>query len=371
MKKILFFTFLLIWQIGFSANESDKLQKINQQIKSVKENLTHKQAEKKTLNDKLKNLEVSIGNVARKLDDNSQQLKTQVKKLDQLKTQESAIKIKIEEQQTQLQKQIETAYVLSRQPKLKVLLSQQNPDSISRMMKYNEYINFARVRYIKSINSSLQELVETEKQVGEQTRMIKTLVENQAREKQSLQHNFNKRKIVLTELNQQINSQQSRLKQLIDNKRELESLVSKLREQAKKQTFTSFAKMKGKLPWPTEGKVVQGFGTSIDGNRLRSTGVTISAPIGRDVRAIAPGRVVFANWLKGYGLLLIVEHSDGFMTLYGHNYSLYKTKGQTVKTGDLIAKVGKSGGFSKSSLYFEIRHAGQPVNPARWCAGKP
>ena len=129
----------------------------------------------------------------------------------------------------------------------------------------------------------------------------------------------------------------------------------------------AFGKLKGKLHWPTQGRVQDNFGKNRASGRKLTNGVLIQADEGREVRSVAQGRVAYADWLRGYGMLLILDHGDGYMSLYGHNQAIYKELGEWVQAGEVIATVGKSGGENQSSLYFEIRHNGKPDNPLRWC----
>jgi len=371
-QTIIVIVCLLLSQITFAADNSaqanKKLQKVNQQISRAKKNLSGQRNQKKSLNNQLKKLEISIGHIAKKLDKSQHQLAKKNKKLKTLQAKENADTTKMKKQQQQLEQQIRIAYVLSRQSPLKIILNQQSPSNVSRLLAYNNYLNQARAHYIGTIHQTLTDLKQTKTAIIQQTSKIKALRQQQLSEKKLLKNSLKKRKRVIVALNQKISSQTTQLKQLTDNKKTLTTIINQLAKQKALASSHSFKNQRGKLPWPTKGKIVSRFGTKIDGNRMRSTGVTIRAPIGQDVYAIAPGRVVFADWLKGYGLLMIVAHGDGYMTLYAHNYSLYKAKGDTVKTGDLIARVGKSGGLSKSGLYFEIRQAGRPLNPAKWCS---
>ena len=165
---------------------------------------------------------------------------------------------------------------------------------------------------------------------------------------------------------------------MLDDQRQLERVVKVITENLPHTDAgldvirqTPFGKLKGKLVWPALGKVKRLFGKKRQSGRLRWKGVLIEARQGNNVRAVAAGRVAYADWLRGYGLLLIIDHGDGYMSLYGHNESLFKETGDWVSAGDVIASVGKSGGRKLSSLYFEIRHKGKPVNPTRWCKKMP
>lgn len=129
----------------------------------------------------------------------------------------------------------------------------------------------------------------------------------------------------------------------------------------------NFALLRGKLPWPTKGTVLHYFNTTIAKSELKSTAELISAPDEQPVYSVAPGVVVFSKWLEGYGLLIIINHGEGYMTLYGRNHSLYKHEGDQVAAGDLIATVGQSGGYEKPALYFAIRYNAKPLDPNQWC----
>lgn len=162
------------------------------------------------------------------------------------------------------------------------------------------------------------------------------------------------------------------LNTLLANKQALEQLVTQLNTPSPKtpvyqQPSQPFVNMQGKLTWPTVGQITQRFGSSVDQTSVTSEGVFISAPQNQPVRAVYPGRVIFAGWLRGIGMLIILDHGNGYMTLYGHDHSLFKKVGDVVKAGDEIADVGFSGGDQKSGLYFQIRANGQPLNPETWC----
>jgi septal ring factor EnvC (AmiA/AmiB activator) len=131
-----------------------------------------------------------------------------------------------------------------------------------------------------------------------------------------------------------------------------------------------FHSRKGKLRWPARGRLAQRFGAPRSGG-LRWRGVMIEAQEGGEVRAVSQGRIAFSDWMRGFGLLLIIDHGDGYMSLYGHNQTLYKEVGEWVDTGEVVALLGASGGRTESGLYFEMRHKGRPINPVHWCAGKP
>ena len=181
-----------------------------------------------------------------------------------------------------------------------------------------------------------------------------------------------KRETIIANLDRQLKKQGTHLSQLEENARNLSQLIESLADILTEAPTPSvphkkFAQMKGKLAWPVKGKVQKLFGRPKPPSNLRWQGVVIQAPMGNNVRAVSHGRIAFADWLRGMGNLIIIDHGNGYLSLYGHNQSLYKEAGEWVEAGDIIASIGNSGGQKKPGLYFEIRKKGKPQNPSRWC----
>ena len=180
------------------------------------------------------------------------------------------------------------------------------------------------------------------------------------------------RKKVVRSLKAEIKSKGQQLDGLLADEQELKSLLQALTEAlsdipAAPGDHKPFAKLKGKLKWPTSGRRLKAYGESRRIGSLRWQGVVIAGKEGQEVKAVSHGRVAYADWLRGYGLLLIIDHGDGYMTLYGHNQSLFREVGDWVEKGEVIAAVGNSGGIDNHALYFEIRKDGKPTDPIRWC----
>jgi murein hydrolase activator len=162
---------------------------------------------------------------------------------------------------------------------------------------------------------------------------------------------------------------------LLHNKQQLEETVQQLSKQVKQSVFRQqssvpnlpFGELRGKLSWPAQGHIRDAFGTQVYQSQLRWDGTLIAAPLGEPIHAVAAGRVIFSKWMAGYGLLLIVNQGNGYMTLYGRAQTLTKSVGDYIKANEVIGTVGKSGGFTRPSLYFSIRHDGTAINPATFC----
>ncbi len=276
----------------------------------------------------------------------------------------------LNQQQQLLAQQIRANYQLGKYQYVKLLLNQEDPNAISRLLTYFHYINKARVKIITKLNQALSALLDSKQKIVLHTEKLQTLINQQQQQQQQLITQQNYRQKVLQQLNASIDTKDKKLTMLTGNKSRLEQLINQLKESTwQAQPKQPFAAMKHKLPWPTAGRPQNMFGQSIDNSTLTYNGVMIKAPLGQAIKAVYPGKVVFANWLRGFGLLLIIEHGQGFMTLYAHNNSLYKKTGDRVRSGDLIATVGNSGGNEQNGLYFEIRRNGKPLNPLAWCSG--
>jgi septal ring factor EnvC (AmiA/AmiB activator) len=260
---------------------------------------------------------------------------------------------------------------MGRQERLKILLNQQDPATVSRVMVYYDYLNRVRAQKMQAIRAHMQRLAATEREIAEEEKNLAHLQEQQQAELAAMRLSQGQRQAVVARLTRELQDQGEQLDRLQNDERDLKTLISGLEQAlsdipAEHPQQAKFAGLRGKLPWPARGRISRRFGTPKLGS-LVWDGVMISAPEGREVRAVHHGRVAFADWLRGFGLLLIVEHGDGYMTLYGHNQSLFKEAGDWVEVNEPIALVGSSGGREQAGVYFGIRHQGRAVNPARWC----
>ena len=261
-------------------------------------------------------------------------------------------------------------YMNGRQELARMLLNQEQPDAVARLLRYQEYFQRARQQRVSLINRDLDELLEA---VAATEAARQALDERQAALEQQrieLAAARKERSQTLATINQRIGSGKQRLDSLRNDEKRLTKLLKDVgRSVADIPTTPSgapFGKLANKLPWPVQRRIVARFGSPREGS-VRWSGVLLDVPAGTPVRAIYPGRVVFADWLRGYGLLMIVDHGGSYLTLYGQNETLTREVGEWVTAGDIIARVGDSGGSNRAGLYFEIRRAGVPVNPDQWC----
>ncbi|MES9856936.1 MAG: peptidoglycan DD-metalloendopeptidase family protein [Sedimenticola sp.] len=353
-------------------NKKDsELKQLRQQINTLQHSLKEREDEQQRLQEELQVSERQIGEAARRLRVLSESLKRQRQRLGQLQERRQRQQGELAGHQKILAGQVRAAYAMGRQERLKILLNQQDPAVVSRMLVYYDYFNRNRTERMKQIDRVLETLGETELALTLEEQRLVELQSSELDTKQQMELAQGERHQVVAALNQDLRSKGQRLKGLQQDETQLQKLLSKLEEELIAQPLERldrklFKSRKGKLSWPSKGRLTARFGTSRAGN-LKWDGVLIAAPEGRAVRSIHHGRVAFADWLRGFGLLLIIDHGDGYMSLYGHNQSLFKETGEWVDAGEQVALVGSSGGQNNPGVYFGIRYKGRAVNPKIWC----
>lgn len=362
--------------VAKQSDDAKALSAVRQRIEALRKDIEKTQTLHDSVRTELRDIERRIGKLYGVLRQLDKKLAVQQRKLQQLHQQRRSLKADLATQHRLLAHQIESAFMIGRQEYMKMLLNQQDPAAVGRTLIYYDYFNQARARRIAATRATLKKLQVVEQDISEQTRQLNTLKQQQLDKQAVLKKRSRERATVVAKLHDQLVSKEQKLKTLIANERRLQNLVSQL-DKAIPDILTApgshkpFYRLRGQLIWPTRGKLLAAFGTRRPDSRLKWRGVLIRAKEGRSVRAISHGRVAYADWLRGYGLLMIIDHGDGYMSLYAHNQALYKETGEWVEAGEVIASVGKSGGENQAGLYFEIRHNGIPVNPARWCRGRP
>jgi len=267
--------------------------------------------------------------------------------------------------------QIRAAHMIGRQEPLKLLLSQRDPGQTGRVLVYYQYFGRARASQIAAINAHLAELGKLDAEMAAEEERLAALEEQQKDELSRLTGARERRGRALVSLEEESKNRAKELERLKDQQGGLEKLVRELRralehvEKFPTDSKDAFARLRGRLAWPVTGKLVASFGQTRAGG-VKWDGMLLTGTQGAPVRAVYHGRIVYADWLSGLGLLIIIDHGDGYLSLYGHNERLYKEVGERVTAGDTIATLGDSGGRPRPELYFEIRKAGRPVDPRPW-----
>ncbi|BFM13137.1 hypothetical protein R50072_32900 [Simiduia litorea] len=265
------------------------------------------------------------------------------------------------------------AYKAGTPSQLQLLLSQNDPALLSRMAYYNAALLNNRKAHIDRYQATLANLEQLEPEISQQADLLARSQSSLNQKHQSLKASQAERKKTLARINASIEAKDAQLQRSAADRAHLEKILSEVVRQLSDVALgmpgQPFSARKGKMGWPTKGRIASTFGSARAGNRLRWQGVVIDAPEGRDVKAIHQGRVVFSEYMRGQGMLLIIDHGDNYLSLYAHNQALFKETGDWVSDGEVVARVGNSGGLEQANLYFEIRHKGKPINPAQWCRG--
>ena len=422
MFRIFFFILLsCAFTVAVAADQrAQTKQEIAQAAKDIaelKKQLSKIQQEKSSAEQALKKTETEIGELEKQVDDLQQQEKKTEQELDLLDKQKKKLHSSRLDQQKLIAIQARAAYQAGQQEPLRLLLNQQQPEKFSRNLTYYQYIGKARQQQINEFNETIRQITNISAQITEQQnnlaeqrasllskqeslktlrqqrqQKVASLSQQQRKETQSL----NTRQADQAALNKVLQTIEATLARQAQEAREAERKRQRLiaeqqRQQAEQlldrqpQPATgkqpqspmvstaithnggNFSTVRGKLPWPVNGRLIARFGSPRGDTRSKWDGVLISSQAGTQVRAIHPGRVVFADWLRGAGLLVIVDHGDGYLSLYGHNQSILSRPGDMVQTGQAISTVGNTGGQDQAALYFAIRQKGKPADPTQWC----
>ncbi|AOV15856.1 hypothetical protein BJI67_01135 [Acidihalobacter aeolianus] len=365
------------WANGDATRQ--QLQSIQNRIQKVTRELEAAQGQRGRIEAQLRSSEQAIGAAEDALRQTQSQLIDQRGRLNQLMSRAQTQQTRLRTQIDALSAQVVAAYRTGRQPRLQLLLSQHDPGELSRMLTYYDYLNRARMREIAGAKRNLAGLVRTQQELKRETAVLSATLDQQRRHQHELAQAEAQRRQALAALDRTISSKRARLQDLKQNAKRLQDVVDSISRAVAHSAsinalnHTPFGRMRGRLPWPVAGHVLASFGSPRDGSDgvLRWQGTFIHAAQGTPIRAVDAGRVVFADWLRGYGLLLIIDHGHGYMTLYGHDQAIYRPVGSWVRAGEVVASVGDSGGASTSGVYFAIRRDGRPLDPGHWCSGSP
>lgn len=378
MHLLLTFILSLALTLGALAQSSDKeikekeLSILKNRIEKLRKTIEVKENSKSQYNRQLRKIEKQIGGISQQIRSSNQSVKLKQKELKQLDSNKKDLEKNIRQQNHLLARQIYTAYTLGQQEQMKLLFSQQNPGNLQRNLTYYQYFSEFRVRQIDQAQLHFTQLLENEKLIKQAKSELERELARQKQQKQALSADRAQRKKIVKNLDQELRKQGKHLTQLEDDANNLKQLIDSISDilteiPSPSQSTQKFSSLRGKLAWPVKGKVQSLYGRPKPPSNLRWQGVVINAPTGNNVRAVSHGRVAFADWLRGMGNLIIIDHGEGYLSLYGHNESLYKSTGEWVEAGDIIGSIGDSGGQKDSGLYFEIRRQGKPQNPSRWC----
>jgi septal ring factor EnvC (AmiA/AmiB activator) len=354
------------------AVKEKQLKTLLHKIDKVKQAIDVKEDSKSRYITQLKKIEKNVGKVnlkIRKIDDQIKHRKTELAALRATRLEHQR---RLSRENEYLAEQVYSAFTLGHQEKVKLLFSQQKPQTLQRNLVYYQYFSNARVALINTVQTSIDKILETESLIRLAQNDLQKNQQALAAQREQLKKDLGKRRTIIASLDKQLKSQGGSLTRLEDEATQLQKLIKSIEEIFNEApdveiSRQAFARLKGKLAWPVEGKVRRLFGHNKPLSNLRWQGVIIEANSGSQVMAVSHGRVAFADWLRGLGNLIIIDHGNSYLSLYGHNESLFKGAGEWVEAGEVISSIGSSGGQKTPGLYFEIRKKGKPQNPTRWC----
>ena len=351
-----------------------ELDALEAEIQKFKEMLKRTEGERSKLESTLEGNEQDINKILKHIDGIQTDLRKGEKKLSGLSGQQRNMQQQKIAQQERIGQHIRAAHALGQQPYLKVLLNQEDPQTIERMLSYYRYINEARMSEIHSYETTIEQLSNLESLITAQNQELRSKAAELDQQQQSLLSVRAEKQQVLALINSELAAAGNELEIKLEDRARLDELLTRITAGITNLTAQAdtrpFSEMRGNLLLPVSGKIEQAFGSRKADGKLRWNGLLIAADEGDPVQAVHYGRVVFSDWLRGFGLLLIVSHGDGYMSLYGHNQVLYREAGDWIAAGETIASVGNTGGQADFGLYFEIRSNGKPANPVLWCQAR-
>ena len=359
----------LLWAADGEVSR-ERLEALKEQIGSVTDWLEDAREDEDQHQARLREAEQAISRINRQLGELESRAATLDEKLARLREENRRLEARAAEGRETLRELVRSAWMQGDHATLRLLLSETDPQDLARLMTWHEYLGDNARRELEALAETRQALRENQ----ESTRQARTELEDTRQSvrqrRDELARQRQEREEALAALRAEINDRESTLSELRDDRDRLSRLLEEMEREISSleppDDARPFSELRAKLPWPVRGTVSRQFGETVGDSDMRTNGIRIRTEQQAPVRAVHYGRVVFANWLRGFGLMIIIDHGDGFMSLYGNNDSLNYSAGEWVRAGDTIALAGNSGGRSKPGLYFEIRRNGQPENPEAW-----
>ena len=352
------------------AQKEAELKKVTSRIEKVRKAVNADIERRDTLSVQLRDAELGVRGARQKLEELRAQRIESESRLRDLEREQARREQELGAERGALAGELRAAYVNGREEQLKLLLNQEDPAAFGRMLAYYGYFGRARADRIGSIRDKLEHLALVREKVAAETARLAELETRQEQQVASLRSAQESRTRAVAAIDAQIKGRGGELKRLESQARSLEKLIAELRkalEDVPVAKQAPFEPLRGKLPWPVQqGRVLARYGQPRAGGSLRWQGMLIGTDRGARVRAPFAGRVVYADWLPGMGLMLVLDHGGGYLSLYGHNEELFRKVGETVAAGDVIGSVGDTGGHNQPALYFEVRRGRNPVNPENW-----
>ena len=356
------------YSVGQSKNQ--RLQEVEKELQEIEVWLSENSRLKQDWLKELRLSDLEIQAVKKTVSQSNQRLQKSQQSLEKLEEREAILKNKHNDLSRSLFQHIKNTYKLQKSSPLKKLLEGESIDRFDQMMRFNSYITQATLELLNDYQNSINDLEMNEKKTLDLGENIQKTIKEKNQSLKTLQKQAKERLTLIYKIEEAKKDKELRYQQLRLERKTLEKLVQEILPEQPDEEESDLPDFETPLIAPLIGKISRRFGEKKEDDILASQGVEISAPAGTPVQAIHTGEVVFSDWLRGFGLLLIVDHGNNYMSLYGNAEALLKTKGDQVESGELIAEAGNSGARKESGIYFEIRHRGQPIDPEPWFANK-
>jgi len=359
--------------VAAASQNEEQLRALRTRIEALQADLNETRGERDEARAQLRESERRIGSQFKSLRDTEARQRSETKRLTALQQARTRSRAELGTHRQELEQAVRAAYVLGKQDYLKLLLSQDDPARVSRTLTYYRYLTEAHAARIERIETALSRLDVLEKQIAERVQELAALRARQLEQKNALEATRAERRVLLAQLNERVRDRSQEIERLKRDEDRMTRLVRELRTALtrapapKPPVAQASVEKGGRWRLPVQGRLIARFGSPKEIGDLRWRGIFLAVPEGQEVKAVTRGRVAYADWLRGFGLLVVLDHGGGLMTLYGHNQSLYKGVGDRVEAGEAIAASGNTGGPAQPGLYFEIREHGEPRNPLDWC----
>jgi septal ring factor EnvC (AmiA/AmiB activator) len=351
-----------------------ELEQVRERISDLKQSMDRAAAERDRLTGELQDIEIAISEQRMRIKDIEREQRFTENRKQTLDVDLVQREKHLDVESGELAAQVRAAYMSGSQEKIKLLLNQRDPATLGRLMTYYRYLNDYRAENIAAVSEDIRKLEELRSKIAAEIARLDALAKTRYAELGRLNSSQEERQKLLVGLRQKIANEGQEVDRLAAQEADLTRLIAELTSILSDYPISSeepFSKHKGRLTWPVAGTLIHDFGQPRVSGKIKWNGVVLAAPRGREVRAVYHGRIAFADWLAGMGLLVIVDHGEGYMTLYGYNETILKDTGDWVAPGDVIATVGDSGGQQRSSVYFELRKGTKPVDPRQWITRRP
>ena len=348
----------------------ERLEQLKEQIGSVTDWLEDARQDEDQHQARLREAEQAISRINRQLRELQSRVTALDGKLARLREESRRLEARAAEGRETLRELVRSAWMQGDHATMRLLLSETDPQDLARLMTWHEYLGDNARRELEALAETREALQRNREQTRQARSELKDTRQCVRQRRDQLARRRQQRQEALAALRAEIDDRESTLSELKEDRDRLSRLLEEMEREISSleppDDARPFSQLRAKLPWPVRGTVSRQFGETVGDSDMRTNGIRIRTEQQAPVRAVHYGRVVFANWLRGFGLMIIIDHGDGFMSLYGNNDSLNYSAGEWVRAGDTIALAGNSGGRSKPGLYFEIRRNGQPENPEAW-----